>query len=228
MLLISSGLQNSLLCFPQSLITRKGYHEEWSAYGYKSKGSLSLKTYEHVELQHKALLITATVIVKTFLMAIASSYVFCGSIEPNTLFLKCGASNVIYMGASVAAVAIMGALFGYYVIRLKSFEPIFARMMKADFIMTAMYFGVAFSAPEIIAGKVMIWLFGIWILGMLLAPFNREMTLLKKVTEYGSLVALGALLTAHFIPAFQEYGSSYTLGMMVSSVLSMFGAGRTK
>jgi len=54
------------------------------------------------------------------------------------------------------------------------------------------------------------------------------MTLLKKVTEYGSLVALGALLTAHFIPAFQEYGSSYTLGMMVSSVLSMFGAGRTK
>jgi hypothetical protein len=101
-------------------------------------------------------------------------------------------------------------------------------MMKADFIMTAMYFGVAFSAPEMIAGKVMIWLFGIWVLGMLLAPFNREMTLLKKVTEYGSLVALGALLTAHFIPAFQEYGSSYTLGMMVSSVLSMFGAGRTK
>ena len=49
-------------------------------------------------------------------------------------------------------------------------------MMKADFIMTAMYFGVAFSAPEMIAGKVMIWLFGIWVLGMLLAPFNREMT----------------------------------------------------
>lgn len=79
-----------------------------------------------------------------------------------------------------------------------------------------------------IAGKFMIWLFGIWVLGMLLAPFNKEMTLLKKVTEYGSLAALGALLTAHFIPAFQEYGSSYTLGMMVSSVLSMFGAGRTK
>lgn len=122
----------------------------------------------------------------------------------------------------------MGALFGNYVVRLKSFDPIFARIMKADFIMTAMYFGVAFSAPEMIAGKVMIWLFGIWVLDMLLAPFNREMTLLKKVTEYGSLVALGALLTAHFIPAFQEYGSSYTLGMMVSSVLSMFGAGRTK
>ena len=161
-------------------------------------------------------------------MAIASSYVFCGSIEPDILFLQCGTSNIIYVGGSVATVAIMGALFGHYVIRLKSFDSIFARMMKADFIMTAMYFGVAFSAPEVIAGKVTIWLFGIWILGMLLAPFNREMTLLKKVTEYGSLVALGALLTAHFIPAFQAYGSSYTLGMMVSSVLSTFGAGRTK
>lgn len=161
-------------------------------------------------------------------MAIASSYVFCGSIEPDTLFMQCGTSSIIYLGGSVAAVAIMGALFGNYVIRLKSFEAIFAKMMKADFIMTAMYFGVAFSAPEVIAGKVMIWLFGIWILGMLLAPFNKEMTILKKVTEYGSLVALGALLTAHFIPAFQEYGSSYTLGMMVSSVLGMFGAGRTK
>jgi len=143
--------------------------------------------------------------------------------------MQCGTtSNIFYVGASTAAVAVMGALFGNYVVRLKSFDPIFARMMKADFIMTAMYFGVAFSAPEMIAGKVMIWLFGIWVLGMLLAPFNREMTLLKKITEYGSLVALGALLTAHFIPAFQEYGSSYTLGMMVSSVLSMFGAGRTK
>ena len=193
-----------------------------------SKGNFCLKTYEHVELQHKALLLTASVIVKAFLMAIASSYVFCGSIEPDTLFMQCGTSSIIYLGGSVAAVAVMGALFGYYVIRLKSFDTIFAKMMKADFIMTAMYFGVAFSAPEVIAGKVMIWLFGIWILGMLLAPFNKEMTLLKKVTEYGSLVALGALLTAHFIPAFQEYGSSYTLGMMVTSVLGMFGSGRAK
>lgn len=101
-------------------------------------------------------------------------------------------------------------------------------MMKADFIITAMYFGAAFSVPEMIAGKVMIWLFGMWILGMLLAPFNKEMTLLKKIGEYGSLVALGALLTAHFMPAFQEYGSSYTLGMMVSSVTGLFGAGRTR
>ena len=195
---------------------------------HQSKGNACLKTYEHVDLQHKALLLTASVIVKAFLMAIVSSYVFCGSIEPDTLFLQCGTSSIIYLGGSVAAVAIMGALFGYYIIRLKSFETIFAKMMKTDFIMTAMYFGVAFSAPEAIAGKVMIWLFGIWILGMLLAPFNREMSILKKVTEYGSLVALGALLTVHFIPAFQEYGSSYTLGMMVSSVLGMFGSGRTK
>jgi hypothetical protein len=161
-------------------------------------------------------------------MAIASSYVFCGSIEPNTVFMQCGTSNIIYIGGSVAAVAILGALFGNYIVRLKTFESIFARMMKADFIITAMYFGVAFSAPEAIASKVMIWLFGIWVLGMLLAPFNRDMTILKKVAEYGSLVALGALLTAHFIPAFQEYGSSYTLGMMVSSVMGLFGAGRGK
>ena len=183
--------------------------------------------YERVELSHKALLLTASVIVKTFLMAIVSSEVFCGGIDPSTLFIECGA-NVAYVAGSTAAVAIMGAMFGYYIVRLKTFEQIFARMMKADFIITAMYFGVAFSAPEMIAPKVMIWLFGMWILGMLLAPFNTERTLLKQVAEYGSLVALGALLTLHFIPAFQELGSSYTLGMMVSSVIGMFGSGRVK
>jgi hypothetical protein len=183
--------------------------------------------YERVEISHRALLLTASVIVKTFLMAIVSSQVFCGGINPTTLFFECGA-NVAYVAGSTAAVGIMGAMFGYYIARLKTFEQIFARMMKADFIITAMYFGVAFSVPGMIAGKVMIWLFGMWILGMLLAPFNKEMTVLKKVGEYGSLVALGALLTAHFIPMFQEYGSSYTLGMMVSSVMGLFGAGRAK
>jgi hypothetical protein len=158
-------------------------------------------------------------------MTIVSSQVFCGDIQPRVLFLECG-GNVAYVSGSVAAVALVGAVFGYYIIRLKSFDPIFARMMKADFIVTAMYFGVAFSVPSLIASKVMIWLFGIWMLGMLLSPFNREMTLWKKVTEYGSLVALGVLLTAHFIPVLKEFGSSYTLGMMVSSVLSLFGAGR--
>ena len=68
-----------------------------------------------------------------------------------------------------------------------------------------MYFGAFFTAPSIIASKVMIWLFGVWILGMLLAPFNKERTILKKVTEYGAMVALGALLTAHFIPIIQGY-----------------------
>lgn len=183
--------------------------------------------YERVELSHRALLLTASVVVKTFLMAIVSSQVFCGGIDPSTLFFECG-SGVAYAAGSTAAVAVMGAMFGYYIVRLKTFEQIFARMMKADFIITAMYFGVAFSAPEMIASKVMIWLFGMWILGMLLAPFNRDQTVLKKVAEYGSLVALGALLTLHFVPAFQELGSSYTLGMMVSSVTGMFGSGRLK
>lgn len=183
--------------------------------------------YERVELSHRALLLTASVIVKSFLMAIVSSQVFCGGIDPSTLFLQCGA-NVAYVAGSTAAVAIMGAMFGFYIVRLKTFEQIFARMMKADFIITAMYFGVAFSAPEMVAAKVMIWLFGMWVLGMLLAPFNRDRTILKQVAEYGSLVALGALLTVHFIPAFQEFGSSTTLGMMVSSVVGLFGSGRAK
>lgn len=183
--------------------------------------------YERVELSHRALLLTASVIVKTFLMAIVSSQVFCGGISPSMVFFECGA-NIGWVAGSTAAVAIMGAMFGNYIVRLKTFEQIFARMMKADFIITAMYFGVAFSAPEMVAGKVLIWLFGMWILGMLLAPFNRDMNVLKKVAEYGSLVALGALLTVHFIPAFQEFGSSTTLGMMVSSVVGMFGSGRAK
>ena len=65
--------------------------------------------------------------------------------------------------------------------------------MKADFIVTAMYFGAAFIAPAMISGRVMIWLFGIWILGILLAPFDKERTLLKKITEYGAIIALGII-----------------------------------
>jgi hypothetical protein len=152
--------------------------------------------------------------------------IFCGSISPTTLFLECGIANVVFVGASTAAVAIMGAVFGYYIIRLKSFNNIFPKIMKTDFIVTAMYFGVVFTAPSLIASKVMIWFFGMLILGMPLAPFNKEKTILKTVTEYGSLVALGALLAAHFIPALQEFGSTYTLGIMVSSVTGVFGAGR--
>ena len=59
-------------------------------------------------------------------------------------------------------------------------------------------------------------------------PFNKEHTALKKVTEYGTLVALGTLITAHFIPYLQEYQSSYTVSMMVTSFLSLFGAGRDR
>ncbi len=180
---------------------------------------------DKLERSHKALLFIASVIVKTFLMSIVSSYIFCGSINPNVLFFHC-TNNIPFVAGSTAAVAILGTLFGYYITKLESFDSIFPNLIMGDFIVTAMYFGASFSAPSVIASKVMIWLFGIWILGMLLAPINKERTILKKVTEYGSMVALGALLTAHFIPFLQEYESSYTMGMMVSSVLSSFGAGR--
>ena len=90
----------------------------------------------------------------------------------------------------MAAIAVMGSVFGYYVVRLKSFDSIFAKDIKADFIVTTMYFGAAFISPATVSGKVMIWLVGIWILGMLLAPFDKERTLLKKITEYGSILHL--------------------------------------
>jgi hypothetical protein len=183
-----------------------------------------------LDQSHKALLLLASVVVKSFLMAIVSSYVFCGSINPYVLFFHC-INNVPFVGVSIAAVALIGAFFGYYITKLKPFDSIFPNLMMGDFIdfiVTAMYFGASFTAPSIIASKVMIWLFGVWILGMLLGPFNKERTILKKVTEYGAMVALGTLLTAHFIPFLQEYESSYTMGMMVSSVLSSFGAGRDK
>ena len=182
---------------------------------------------DKLDRSHKALLILASVVVKSFLMSIVSSYVFCGSINPYVLFFHC-TDNVPFVGASIAAVAIIGTLFGYYIIKLKSFDSIFPNLMMGDFIVTAMYFAASFSAPSIIASKVMIWLFGVWILGMLLAPFNKDRTILKKVTEYGALVALGTLLTAHFITFLQEFQSSYTVAMMVTSVLSLFGAGRDK
>ena len=216
---------NSFWGASQSLITPGAHfgHGTQRAAGCFSLTKSSPR--QRIEFQHKALLFMASVIVKTFLMAIVSSNVFCGSINPAALFMECGA-NVAFVGGSTAAVAIMGALFGYYLIRLKSFNQIFPRVMKADFVITAMYFGVAFTDASLVAGKVMIWLFGMWILGMLLAPFNKEMTALKTVAEYGSIVALGALLAAHFIPELQEYGQAYTLGMMVSSVTGVFGEGR--
>jgi hypothetical protein len=169
----------------------------------------------------------ASVMIKVFLMTIVSSQVFCGGITPSKLFFSCY-PNIPYVAGSAAAVAIMGAVFGYYIVRIRTFEQIFPRMMKGDFLVTAMYLAVSFSAADTIASRVMIWLFGTWILGMLLAPFHSDRGTLKKITEYGSLVALGALMTANFVPGLSAYGSSYTLGMMVSSVTSIFGAGRQK
>lgn len=183
--------------------------------------------YEYVELRHKALLFSASVALKCFLMAAVASEVFCGGIDPNTLFRHCY-SNVAYVGASVGAIALMGSVFGYYVVRLKSFDSIFARVIKADFIVTAMYFGAAFIGPATISSKVMIWLFGIWILGMLLAPFDKERTVLKKITEYGSIIALGIILAIEFFPRFEDLQQSSTLGMLVSSILSIFGSGRQR
>jgi hypothetical protein len=102
--------------------------------------------------------------------------------------------------------------------------------MKADFIVTAMYLGVAFIAPESIATRVMIWLLGMWIIGMVLAPFSKEKTLFKKVTEYGSIAALGGFLALQIIPipVLEGYDSSSGLGTILSSILASFGAGRGK
>lgn len=183
---------------------------------------------QRVELKHKALVFTASMIAKAFLMALVSSQVFCNSIDPTVVFMQCG-SNAAFMGGSVAAVALMGIVFGHYIVRLKSFNDIFSRVMKADFIITAMYLGVAFIAPEEIATRVMIWLFGMWIIGMVLAPFSKERTTFKKVTEYGSIAALGGFLAMHIIPipALEVYESSSTLGMILSSILAAFGSGRS-
>jgi hypothetical protein len=71
-----------------------------------------------------------------------------------------------------------------------------------------------------------------WIIGMLLAPFSKEKTLLKKITEYGSIGALGAFLALQIVPIPismpQGFDSSSTLGMLLSSVLAAFGGGRAK
>jgi hypothetical protein len=178
-----------------------------------------------LERQHKALLIVASVIIKTVLMVIVSTHVICGSADPRTLF-SCG-ENAAYVAGSAAAVALMGFIFGHYIVRLKSFSRIFATMMGADFMVTVMYFAVAFLAPDLVALKTMIWLFGTWILGMLLAPVNSERTFLKKLSQYGGIAALGAFFSLHFIPEFAEMESAYTAGMMVSSIMAVFGGGRT-
>lgn len=162
-------------------------------------------------------------------MAMVSSHVFCGSIDPTVVFMHCGA-NAAFMGGSVAAVALMGIVFGHYIVRLKSFNDIFPQVMKTDFVVTALYLGVVFIAPESIATRVMIWLLGMWIIGMVLAPFSKERTLFKKVTEYGSIAALGGFIAMQVIPipVLEWYDSSSGLGMILSSILATFGGGRSK
>jgi hypothetical protein len=184
---------------------------------------------QKIELKHKALVFMASMIAKAFLMALVSSHVFCRSIDPTVVFMQCGA-NAAFMGGSVAAVALMGIVFGQYIVRLKSFNDIFPQVMKTDFIVTAMYLGVAFIAPGAIATRVMIWLLGMWIIGMVLAPFSKERTLFKKVTEYGSIAALGGFIALQVIPipALEGYDSSSGLGMILSGILATFGGGRTK
>ncbi|MEW6603796.1 MAG: hypothetical protein AB1351_03795 [Thermoproteota archaeon] len=184
---------------------------------------------QKIEIQHKALVFMASMIAKAFLMAVVSSHVFCGTIDPTVVFMQCG-SDAAFMGGSVAAVVLMGIFFGNYIIRLKSFNDIFARVMKVDFIVTAMYLGIAFIAPDTIATRVMIWLLGMWIIGMVLAPFSKERTLFKQITEYGSIAGLGAFLAIQIIPIpeLEVYDSSSGLGMILSSILATFGGGRAK
>ena len=85
---------------------------------------------------------------------------------------------------------------------------------------------MGFLAPALMSTMIITWLFGVWILGMLLAPFNKENTILKKLTQYGSLVAVGSLLVASLIPQLQEYGQPFALGAIISSLMSIFGSGR--
>jgi hypothetical protein len=222
LLLISSALRGD-----QPLITPCKH----TVYETAIRG-LSLKKTtprQRIELKHMALVFMASMIAKAFLMAMVSSHVFCGSIDPTVVFMQCGA-NAAFMGGSVAAVALMGIVFGHYIVRLKSFNDIFARVMKVDFIVTAMYLGVAFISPESIATRVMMWLLGMWIIGMVLAPFSKERTLFKKVTEYGSIAALGGFLAIQIIPipALEVYDSSSELGAVLSSILAAFGGGRVK
>src|SRR5690606_24631827 len=200
--------------------------KSWSCYGGYALKKTSRR--QKIELRHKALVFMASMIAKAFLMAVVSSHVFCGSIEPTVVFMQCGA-NAAFMGGSVAAVALMGIFFGNYIVRLRSFDDIFARVMKVDFIVTAMYLGIAFIAPDTIATRVMIWLLGMWIIGMVLAPFSKERTLFKQITEYGSIVALGGFLAMQIIPLpeLEPFDSSSWLGMILSSILATFGGGRT-
>ena len=82
-----------------------------------------------LEPQHKALLFVANIAVKSFLMAIVSNYIFCKSIDPNILFFHCS-MNIVYVGISIGAIIVMGTIFGYYIIRIKTFDNIYHITIK--------------------------------------------------------------------------------------------------
>ena len=88
-----------------------------------------------LEKQHKALLFVASIAVKSFLMAVTTSYIFCKSLDPNILFFHCS-MNIVYVGISIGAILVIGTVFGYFIIRIKGLDDIFVNMMKSDYIVT--------------------------------------------------------------------------------------------
>lgn len=52
--------------------------------------------------------------------------------------------NIVYVGISIGAIIVMGTIFEYYIIRIKTFDNIFANMMKSDYIIPTMYFSKGF------------------------------------------------------------------------------------
>jgi len=181
--------------------------------------------YDEVQYEHKIMLSFASVIVKMFLMAIASGQIFCN--DPNPITLG-SCENLDWVAISVGWVGILGIAFMFCVVNFKAFNPIFSKVMKIDFLVTAMIFSVAYVNPTIIADKIMIWLIGIWFFAFLLTPFNRSKSHWNKIMEYGSLVSLSIMLLIHFIPDIPTVLDSLSTGIVITSFLSIFGAGSEK
>ena len=58
------------------------------------------------------------------------------------------------------------------------------------------------------------------------SPFNTQKPIYRKLTEYGGLISLSILMVIHFIPEIQQIQDSLSVGVLISSFLSVFGAGR--
>ncbi len=183
----------------------------------------SILGYDEVQFEHKIMLTFASVIVKMFLMAIAASQIFCNDVNPITLS---NCENLGWVIGSVIWVGILGFTFMVCVVNFKAFDPIFSKVLRIDFLVTAMMFSVAYVNPTIIADKIMIWLIGIWLFAFLLTPFNKSHSPWNKIMEYGSLVSLFIMLLIHFIPDIPTVLDSLSTGIVIASFLSIFGAGR--